>query len=134
VRRRWPRSTPDGYNRGTNPVAPEGWKSFSQVYKSSYNAIAGTIAPSKPLMVGEVASSEIGGSKSAWIKDMLVKVPTEFPKIRALLYFDKYDSSMDWPLETSTSALSAFAEGMQNSTYLGNTFSSLSATKILPLG
>jgi Glycosyl hydrolase family 26/Bacterial Ig domain len=124
----------DGYNRGTNPVAPEGWKSFSQVYKSSYNAIAGSIAPSKPLMVGEVASSEIGGSKSAWIKDMLVKVPTEFPKIRALLYFDKYDSSMDWPLETSTNAVSAFAEGVQSSTYLGNTFTSLSATKILPLG
>jgi len=124
----------DGYNRGTNPVAPEGWKSFSQVYKSSYNAIAGTIAPSKPLMVGEVASSEIGGSKSAWIKDMLTRVPTEFPKIRALLYFDKYDSSMDWPLETSTSAVSAFAEGVQSSTYLGNSFTSLSATKILPLG
>ncbi|HEX5592386.1 MAG TPA: glycosyl hydrolase [Solirubrobacterales bacterium] len=124
----------DGYNRGTNPVAPEGWKSFSQVYRSSYNAIAGSIAPSKPLMVGEVASSEIGGSKSAWIKDMLTRVPTEFPKIRALLYFDKYDSSMDWPLETSTGAVSAFAEGVQGSTYLGNTFSSLSATKILPLG
>jgi hypothetical protein len=124
----------DGYNRGTNPVDPEGWKSFSQVYKSSYNAIAGTIAPSKPLMVGEVASSEIGGSKSAWIKDMLAKVPAEFPKIRALLYFDKYDSSMDWPLETSTSAVSAFAEGVQNPAYLGNTFSTLSATKILPLG
>jgi hypothetical protein len=124
----------DGYNRGTNPVAPEGWKSFSQVYRSSYNAIAGSIAPSKPLMVGEVASSEIGGSKSAWIKDMLAKVPTEFPKIRALLYFDKYDSSMDWPLETSTGAVSAFAEGVSNPAYVGNTFTSLSATKILPLG
>jgi Glycosyl hydrolase family 26/Bacterial Ig domain len=124
----------DGYNRGTNPVSPEGWKSFSQVYRSSYNAIAGSIAPTKPLMVGEVASSEIGGSKSAWIKDMLAKVPTEFPKIRALLYFDKYDSSMDWPLETSSSALGAFAEGVQNPAYAGNTFASLSATKIQPLG
>jgi hypothetical protein len=124
----------DGYNRGTNPVAPEGWKTFSQVYKSSYNAIAGSIAPSKPLMVGEVASSEYGGSKAAWIKDMLARVPTEYPKIRALLYFDKYDSSMDWPLETSSSALSAFAEGVQSSAYVGNTLSTLSATKILPLG
>jgi hypothetical protein len=124
----------DGYNRGTNPAAPEGWKTFSQVYRSSYNAITGSIAPGKPLMVGEVASSEYGGSKSAWIKDMLTRVPTEFPQIRALLYFDKYDSSMDWPLETSSSALSAFAEGVQNSDYVGNTLSSLSATKILPLG
>jgi hypothetical protein len=124
----------DGYNRGTNPVAPEGWKTFSQVYRSSYNAITGTIASSKPMMIGEVASSEDGGSKSAWIKDMLTRIPTEYTKIRALLYFDKYDSSMDWPLETSTSALSAFAEGVQNPAYVGNSLSSLSATKILPLG
>jgi hypothetical protein len=124
----------DGYNRGTNPVAPEGWKTFSQVYRSSYSAITGTIAASKPMMIGEVASSEDGGSKSAWLKDMLSRIPTEYTKIRALLYFDKYDSSMDWPLETSTSALSAFAEGVQNPAYVGNTFSSLSATKILPLG
>ena len=124
----------DGYNRGTNPVSPEGWKSFSQVYRSSYNAIAGSLAPSKPLMVGEVASSEDGGSKAAWIKDMLARIPTEYTKIRALLYFDKYDSSMDWPLETSTSATTAFAEGIQNSAYVGNTLSSLSATKIQPLG
>ena len=60
---------------------------------------------------------------------MLARVPAEYPKIRALLYFDKYDSSMDWPLETSSSALSAFAEGVQSSAYVGNTLSSLSATK-----
>jgi hypothetical protein len=124
----------DGYNRGTNPVSPEGWKTFSQIYRSSYNAITGSLAASKPMMVGEVASSEDGGSKSAWIEDMMARVPTEYTKIRALLYFDKYDSSMDWPLETSTSALSAFAEGVQNPAYVGNTLSSLSATTILPLG
>jgi mannan endo-1,4-beta-mannosidase len=124
----------DGYNRGTNPASPEGWKTFSQVYRSSYNAITGSLAPSKPMMVGEVASSEYGGSKATWVKDMLARIPTEYTKIRALLYFDKYDSSMDWPLETSSSATSAFAEGIQNSAYVGNTLSSLSATKIQPLG
>jgi hypothetical protein len=124
----------DGYNRGTNPVEPEGWKSFNQVYRSTYNYITGTLAPSKPLMVAEVASSEYGGSKASWIKDMLARIPSEYPKLRALLYFDKYDSSMDWPLETSSGAVSAFAEGVQGSTYLGNTFASLPAAKILPLG
>jgi hypothetical protein len=123
----------DGYNRGTNPTNPEGWKSFSQVYRSTYNSIVGSIAPSKPMMIGEVASSEYGGSKAAWMKDMLARIPTEYQKIKALLYFDKYDSNMDWPLETSTSATTAFAEGIQNPAYAGNTFTSLSATKIQPL-
>jgi hypothetical protein len=124
----------DGYNHGTNPAQPDSWKSFNQLYRTTYNNIVNSLAPTKPMMIGEVASTEYGGSKSAWIKDMLARVPAEYPKIRALIYFDKYDSNMDWPLETSTSSIEAFAEGIQNPAYVGNTFSTLSATKIQPLG
>jgi hypothetical protein len=122
----------DGYNWGTNPAKPDKWKSFDTVYKPTYRKIVETIAPSKPMMIGEVASSEYGGSKAAWIKDMLAKVPTDYPQIRALLWFDKFDSNMDWPVETSSSAAGAFAEGLQNPAYLGNTFTSLSAARIQP--
>ncbi|HEY0317905.1 MAG TPA: glycosyl hydrolase [Solirubrobacterales bacterium] len=124
----------DGYNWGTNPNRPGSWKTFDQIYRSTYRYIAETVAPSKPLMIGEVASSEYGGSKATWIKEMLSKVPTEYRKIRALLWFDKFDSSMDWPIETSSSATSAFAEGIQNSTYTGNTFGGLSGGAIQPPG
>jgi beta-mannanase len=117
----------DGYNWGTNPNRPGQWKTFGQIYHSSYRYLTETVAPTKPMMIGEVASSEYGGSKATWIKEMLTQVPTEYPKIRALLWFDKYDSSMDWPIETSSSATNAFAEGIQNPAYLGNTFSSISA-------
>jgi hypothetical protein len=123
----------DGYNHGTNPSQPDSWKSFNQLYRTTYNNITASLAPSKPMMIGEVASTEMGGSKAAWIKDMLARVPAEYPKIRALIYFDKYDSNMDWPLETSSSALTAFSEGIQDPAYLGNSFSSLSTTKIAPV-
>ena len=122
----------DGYNWGTNPAKPDKWKSFDTVYKPTYRKIVETIAPSKPMMIGEVASSEYGGSKAAWIKDMLVKIPTDYKQIRALLWFEKFDSNMDWPVETSSSASAAFAEGLQNPAYLGNTFTGLSASRILP--
>jgi len=118
----------DGYNWGTNPSRSGSWQTFSQLYRSSYRYLTETVAPSKPLMIGEVASSEYGGSKAAWIKEMLGQVPTEYPKIRALLWFDKFDSSMDWPIETSGSATSAFAEGVRNSAYVDGTFSNFSAT------
>jgi len=124
----------DGYNWGTNPAKPDKWKSFDTVYKASYQKIVETIAPSKPMMIGEVATTEYGGSKAAWIKDMLAKLPADYPKIRALLWFDKFDSNMDWPVETSTTATAAFAEGLQSPAYLGNTFTSLSATRISPAG
>jgi hypothetical protein len=122
----------DGYNWGTNPAKPDRWKSFDQVYKPTYQKIVETIAPSKPMMIGEVASTEYGGSKAAWIKDMLIKIPSDYKQIRALLWFDKFDSNMDWPVETSSSATTALAEGLQNTAYLGNAFAGLSASEILP--
>ncbi|HET9198144.1 MAG TPA: Ig-like domain-containing protein [Solirubrobacterales bacterium] len=124
----------DGYNWGTNPAKPDKWKSFDAVYKPTYQKIVETIAPSKPMMIGEVASTEYGGSKAAWIKDMLAKLPTDYKQIRALLWFDKFDSNMDWPVETSSGATAAFAEGLQNPAYLGNTFAGLGAATIQPQG
>ena len=91
----------DGYNWGTNPASPKGWKSFDQLFSSTYEEISERLAPSKPMMIGEVGSSELGGSKAAWIADMLAKLPTEYPKVRAVLWFDKFDDGMDWPIETS---------------------------------
>jgi Glycosyl hydrolase family 26/Bacterial Ig domain len=122
----------DGYNFGTNPAKPGGWQTFSQIYHSTYSQIVNTVAPSKPMMVAEVASSEYGGSKSAWIKDMLARVPAEYPKIRALLWFDTFSDGMDWPIETTSSATTAFSEGIQSSAYTGNQYSGLSATAIQP--
>jgi hypothetical protein len=118
----------DGYNWGTNPARPDRWRSFDSLYSSTYKEITGSIAPSKPLMISEVGSSEYGGSKAAWIKDMLAKIPTAYPKIHGLLWFDKFDDSMDWPIETSASATAAFAEGIQNPAYASNGYASLAGS------
>jgi hypothetical protein len=123
----------DGYNWGTNPWRPDRWRTFDQLFSSSYHEIVDQIAPSKPMIVGEVGSTEYGGSKAAWISDMLSKIPTSYPKIRGLLYFEKHDSA-DWPLETSSSAVDAFASGIANSAYAENTFGSLGPAPILPPG
>ncbi len=94
----------DGYNWGTNPARSDRWRSFDSLYSSTYKEIVQTIAPAKPMIVSEVGSSEYGGSKASWIANMLNTVPTNYPKIRGLLYFEKYDDGMDWPIGTSSSA------------------------------
>jgi beta-mannanase len=124
----------DGYNWGTNPAKPDRWRTFDQLYYTSYHEITDTIAPSKPMIIGEVGSTEYGGSKAAWISDMLSKIPTSYPKIRGLLWFDRYDSGMDWPIETSSSATSAFATGIHNPAYATNTFGTLGSGPIQPTG
>jgi len=119
----------DGYNWGTNPARPDKWRSFDSLYSSTYKKITETIAPSKPLMISEIGSTEFGGSKAAWIKDMFAKIPTNYPKIRGVLWFEKYDDGMDWPIETSTSATTAFAEGLKNPAYASNSYGSLTGLK-----
>jgi beta-mannanase len=122
----------DGYNFGTNPASPRGWMTFNQLFRSTYDEITEEIAPSKPLIISEVGSSEDGGSKAQWIAEALKSARTEYPQLRGLLWFEKYDDGMDWPIETSTSATAAFAEGIQNSAYLGDSFAS--ASTIQPTG
>jgi hypothetical protein len=117
----------DGYNWGTNPARPDKWRSFDSLYASTYKLITETIAPSKPMIISEVGSTEYGGSKAAWITDMLAKLPTNYPKVKGLLWFEKYDDGMDWPLVTSSAATGAFASGIGSSAYAGNTFGALPA-------
>ena len=108
----------DGYNSGTNPAKPDRWRSFDELYARTYHQLADQIASAKPMAIGEVASTEQGGSKARWIGEMLDALPVDYPKIRALVYFDKFDSGMDWPLETSPSAIDAFAAGLRDPAYV----------------
>lgn len=124
----------DGYNFGTNPLRPAGWTSFHEVFWNTYQELQ-AIASGKPIMIGETASTESGGSKAAWIEDALkVQIPNSFPRIRAINWFNWPDEGWDWPIESSSSAKKAFAEAISSPYYATNTFGSLPPlTKIEPL-
>jgi Glycosyl hydrolase family 26 len=118
----------DGYNWG----AP--WKTFDQLFRSTYEELVTRIAPGKPVVVGETASTEHRGSKATWITDLLTtELPRHYPRIKAFVWFDKYDSSMDWPLASSKRARAAFARGIAAGVYAPNRFGSLSGARIRPL-
>lgn len=53
----------DGYNFG-RPIR-RSWQTFAQVFTAPYRRITQQIAPSKPLLVGEVGSGAMGGSKAS---------------------------------------------------------------------
>ena len=83
-------------------------------------------------MIGEMGSTENGGSKAAWIGEALAAIPSEYPRVRGVLWFDKFDDGMDWPIETSSESAAAFASGIQNPAYRGNSYEDLSASPIPP--
>ncbi len=120
----------DGYNWGT--AYGHKWQSFAQLFGSSYRKITESIAPSKPMIIGEVASSAHGGSKADWVSKMLSELPTRFPDIHGLMWFERYDNGMDWPLEStgSGSAVASFARGISAPVYVANQFRRLDASPI----
>jgi hypothetical protein len=113
----------DGYNKGTATGNP--WRTFAYLFGPDYREITETLAPSKPMLIAEVASSESGGSKAGWIEEMFAQIPTAFPKVRGLMWFDYTDQGNDWPIETSATATAAFAAGISDSRYLTNSLGSL---------
>ena len=115
----------DGYNSGTVPSREDHWRSFNNLYSATYKEITEEIAPTKPLVIGEIASTEQGGSKGDWIQEALTSIPAEYSKVGALLWFEKYDDGMDWPIESSAAATSAFASAIQNPIYKGNSYANL---------
>jgi hypothetical protein len=126
----------DGYNWGTNPVKPGIWAKFNQLFHSTYHQVVDRIAPSKPMIIGETASTEIGGSKAAWITDLLsVQLPLNYPEIRGFVWMEKGGAEgdgMDWPIESSLSAQNAFATAIGNPIYTSNTFGTIDTSPIPP--
>ena len=120
----------DGYNWGQSPNRSEKWHSFSELFKPTYDLITQQIAPSKPMVVGEVGSTEYGGSKAEWITEMMRAIPTEFPQIRGLQWFEKNEEG-DWPIESSAASAQAFSAGIQNPYFVGNQYGSI-AGPVLP--
>ena len=122
----------DGYNWGKNPVNPRPWRSFAEIFDPAYKLVAKKIAPHKPLMLGEFATSSYGGRKGPWIKRMFQDLPRRYPRVRALIYFNTVDRSIDWPLETSPGGARAFAAGIHKGVYAGNHFGELATSPIAP--
>ena len=57
--------------------------------------------------------------------------PTNYPDIHGLMYFDRYDNAMDWPLETSATSIAAWDSGIsQQAAYVPNNYSGLSTSPI----
>lgn len=93
----------DGYNWGTSG-ADDTWQSFYQVFKDIYPVLA---SKNKPIIIGEMASAELGGDKAAWISQIIPALKNQFPLFKGLLWFD-IDKETDWRISSSAAAQAAF--------------------------
>jgi hypothetical protein len=111
----------DSYNWGESPVQDDSWETPEEVLTPTIELLE-RIAPGKPICICEVASTEFGGDKSGWIRDLLAEYLPQHPEVKAFLWFNWNVEAplgrFDWQIESSDLARHAFVRGIQrNPTY-----------------
>ena len=96
----------DGYNWAPGRQGDQ-WRSFASIYGPFY---AWGMARGKPLMVGEFGAQERApGEKASWLTEAREALKTEFPGIKAVVYFDA-NKDYDWRVTSSPETLAAFRD------------------------
>ncbi len=129
-----------GYNFGGS-----NWRTFREVFRGypgnpydSYGQLI-DLAPSKPIMLGEWASSEAGdggAEKAAWIQDALeVQIPNNVPNVRAVVWFNwNSEQGRTWVINSSAASAEAYRRAIASPYYAANDFAKLSTSPIPPPG
>ena len=92
----------DGFNYG----APLRWRSFSEIFADSYRILVRMT--SKPIIIGETGSGELGGNKAAWFRSTFRRQLPRLRRVRAVVMFSATHPSGDLRVDSSPRALTAF--------------------------
>jgi hypothetical protein len=124
----------DGYNWGSNYSFSQ-WKGFAETFSVPYTTLV-TNYPTKPIMLAEVATAEpsdvpnptygqdgndsdANQSKEVWVQDMYTRIMTEYPAIRAVVWFNT-NKELSWALtNVGNTGLTAYNTVVANSYYSG---------------
>jgi hypothetical protein len=120
----------DTYNWGPDSSQPTRWRSFRELLGPAYRRITERIAPHKPMLIGEVATTGTPEEKAYWIHGMFAALRNRFDKVRGLVWFDKVDNGTAWPLD-SWQATSAFGRELQRG-FRQNAYGTIQNTPIPP--
>ena len=123
----------DGFNWASNATNPHKWRSFGEIFVETYRRLVTKIAPSKPIVLAEMASTGAPRARAAWIRNMFKQLARRFRKVRGLIWYDQIDRGIDWLLESSPEASGAFARGIADPAFQANTMAG-ATSPILPPG
>ncbi len=101
----------DGYNWGKAQSWSD-WQVLKYLFRDQARR-ARKLWPSKPIMIAEFASTEQGGDKAAWIRDIPGYLKTSMRDIDAIVWFD-LKKETDWRINSSERAMAAFREIMRD--------------------
>ena len=129
----------DGYNWGSN-YSFSRWKSFDETFSVPYVKLV-TNFVNKPVLLAEVASAEpsdtprssygqngnnsdANESKSAWVAEMYGRIPSDYPAIQAVSWFN-INKELSWSLNSTAqngqanTGMDAYRQVMSQQIYSG---------------
>ena len=125
----------DSYNWGRMPAQSDKWITPEQTITPTLKIIR-KVAPTKPVAIVEDASTEYGGNKTDWTREMLTTYLPHHPEIKAYLWFNwnftKNGLREDWPIESSAPAQQQFRKSIQSSVFAPGPVSLPWLTKVVP--
>jgi len=98
----------DGYNWGTSQTWSS-WVSPVDLFAPGISQLR-TLAPGKPVLIAETASSELGGSKASWNTDLVSYLAAQ-PDVMGFVWFHMQKET-DWRINSSDSSASAFKSAL----------------------
>jgi hypothetical protein len=109
----------DGYNWGLDPhLGQPAWQSFEDIFGATYREVT-SLAPGKPLMIAETASTENGGDKAQWIVQTFLTDIPRYPDVQAAIWFNEADGPSDFRINSSPASLAAFKQVLNSAVYSG---------------
>ena len=103
----------NSYNWGGN-----NWSTPRQVFGPTYAGLSEV--SNKAMIIGETASDDRGGDKAAWITEAFLNdIPTLYPHIIGVLYFNFNQDNANWQVDTSPKSLAAFRAVVASPLYQG---------------
>lgn len=95
----------DGYNWGTTKEWSQ-WQSLGDLFLEPVTRLSRKY-PTKPIMIAEFSSSEKGGNKSEWIKEIPGFLKTSLRNVKSIIWFD-IKKEDDWRVNSSVQSQEAF--------------------------
>jgi beta-mannanase len=108
----------DAFNWGTTRLESR-WRDSTTAFRNSIDELRKLTA--KPVLIAEIASTELGGDKAAWIRDRFAEFLTDLPEVQAVVWYDGIDArfDIDWAVDTSPASLEAFRAVAMSDAYSG---------------
>jgi hypothetical protein len=106
----------DGYNWGSGSPGHGGWKSFSSVFMRAYDRLK-ALGP-QPIWIAEVGTSDDGGDKAAWIRDMFAQA-RNMDRLQAIVWFNE-NKERDWRAAPTGDIAAAFRPDADTSAATGS--------------